>query len=58
MSQIHKHLLAESSLSIEAVEIQHQAYLGNAEAQYQLADIFQKGKGVFAQNYVNAFLLV
>ncbi len=54
MSQIHKHLLAESSLSTEAIEIQHQAYLGNAEAQYQLADIFQKGKGV-TQNYVNAF---
>ncbi|MBW5291074.1 MAG: hypothetical protein Rsou_0083 [Candidatus Ruthia sp. Asou_11_S2] len=30
MSQIHKHLLAESSLSTEAIEIQHQAYLGSS----------------------------
>ncbi len=54
MSQIYKHLLAESSLNVETVEIQYQAYLGNAKAQYQLADIFQKGEGI-AKNYANAF---
>ena len=54
MNQMHKHLLAESELSIDMIEIQHQAYLGDAEAQYKLADIFQKGGGV-AKDVVNAF---
>ena len=46
MSQMHQHLLAESQLSITAVELQQQAYLGDAKAQYKLADMFQRGKGV------------
>ena len=54
MNQMHTHLLAESELNIETVEVQHQAYLGNADAQYKLADIFQKGKGV-TKNATNAF---
>ncbi len=54
MSEMHKHLLAESKLKTETIEIQNQAYLGSAEAQYKLADIFQKGKGV-AKNATHAF---
>jgi len=54
MNQMHAHLLAESELKVETVKIQQQAYLGDAEAQYKLADIFQKGQGV-ARNTVNAF---
>jgi len=54
MNQMHTHLLAESELKTEAVELQHQAYLGDANAQYKLADIFQKGRGV-AKNSENAF---
>ena len=46
MNQMHAHLLAESELKIETVKVQQQAYLGDAEAQYKLADIFQKGKEV------------
>ncbi|SMN14952.1 hypothetical protein CRYPA_1064 [uncultured Candidatus Thioglobus sp.] len=54
MNQMHAHLLAESELKIDTVKIQQQAYLGDAEAQYKLADIFQKGKDV-AKNSTNAF---
>ncbi len=54
MNQIHQHLVAESQLSIAAVEVQQQAYLGDAKAQYQLADMFQKGKGI-TQNSEHAF---
>jgi len=54
MNQVHAHLLAESELKIETIEIQQQAYLGDADAQYKLADIFQKGKGV-AKNITHAF---
>ena len=54
MSKMHAHLLAESELKIETVKIQQQAYLGDAEAQYKLADIFQKGKDV-AKNAAHAF---
>ncbi|MDB2589867.1 sel1 repeat family protein [Candidatus Thioglobus sp.] len=54
MNQMHAHLLAESELKIETVKIQQQAYLGDAEAQYKLADIFQKGQDV-ARNTANAF---
>lgn len=46
MNQMHPHLLAESELNIETIELQHKAYTGDAEAQYRLADIFQKGIGV------------
>ncbi len=51
---MHKHLLIESKLSNEIVDLQHKAYLGDADAQYLLADIFQKGRGV-AKNSNNAF---
>jgi len=54
MSQMHKHLLADSQLKTQTIEIQQQAYLGNADAQYKLADIFQKGKDV-AKNTAHAF---
>lgn len=54
MNQVHAHLLAESELKIETIEIQQQAYLGDADAQYTLADIFQKGKGV-TKNSAHAF---
>ncbi|CAC9590251.1 hypothetical protein [uncultured Gammaproteobacteria bacterium] len=54
MNQMHAYLLAESKLKIDTVKIQQQAYLGDAEAQYKLADIFQKGKGV-VKNPTNAF---
>jgi len=54
MEQMHKHLLAESQLNIDTIEIQHQAYLGDAKAQCKLASIFLKGKGV-EQNSEHAF---
>ncbi|MBC8494129.1 MAG: tetratricopeptide repeat protein [Candidatus Thioglobus sp.] len=54
MNQMHAHLLAESELKIDTVKIQQQAYLGDADSQYKLADIFQKGKGV-AKNSAHAF---
>ena len=54
MDKMHKHLLIESKLSNEIVDLQHKAYLGDADAQYLLADIFQKGRGV-AKNSNNAF---
>lgn len=54
MNQVHAHLIAESKLKIDTVKIQQQAYLGDAEAQYKLADIFQKGKDV-AKNSTHAF---
>jgi len=43
MNQMHQHLLAESELNIEAIDLQQRAYTGDAEAQYALANIFQKG---------------
>jgi len=43
MNQIHQHLLAESELNLEAIDLQQRAYTGDAEAQYALANIFQKG---------------
>ena len=54
MNKMHAHLLAESELKIETVKIQQQAYLGDAEAQCRLADIFQKGQGV-TRNTAHAF---
>ncbi len=54
MNQMHAHLLAESGLKIETVKIQQQAYLGDSEAQYKLADIFQKGEDV-SRSSVHAF---
>jgi TPR repeat protein len=54
MDKMHAHLLAESKLKVETIKIQQQAYLGDADAQYKLADIFQKGRGV-AKNPVHAF---
>ncbi len=54
MNQMHTHLLAESELKTETVELQQQAYLGDANAQYKLADIFQQGRDV-AKNSANAF---
>jgi TPR repeat protein len=46
MSQIHQHLLAESELTLEAVDLQQKSYTGDADAQYALANIFQKGSNV------------
>ena len=43
MNQMHQHLLAESELNLEAIDLQQRAYTGDAEAQYALANIFQKG---------------
>jgi len=43
MNQMHQHLLAESELNLEAIDLQQKAYTGDAEAQYALANIFQKG---------------
>ena len=43
MNQMHQHLLAESELNIETIDLQQSAYTGDAEAQYALANIFQKG---------------
>jgi TPR repeat protein len=54
MNKIHTHLLAEYKLKTETIKIQQQAYLGDAEAQYKLADIFQNGSGV-VKNPINAF---
>ncbi len=54
MNKMHKHLLAESELKIETVKLQQQAYLGDADAQYKLANIFQQGRGI-AKNSVHAF---
>lgn len=54
MNQMHAHLLAESELKVETIKIQQQAYLGDADAQYKLADIFQKGQDV-ARNTAHAF---
>ncbi|WP_428095618.1 tetratricopeptide repeat protein [Candidatus Thioglobus sp.] len=54
MSQMQAHLLAESELKIATIKIQQQAYLGDAEAQYKLAEIFQNGKNV-AKNTTHAF---
>lgn len=46
MNQMHQHLLAESELNIETIDLQQSAYTGDAKAQYALANIFQKGIGV------------
>lgn len=54
MDTMHKHLLADSELSLNTIKIQHKAYLGDADAQYSLANIFQKGFGV-AKNPNHAF---
>ncbi|HIE78227.1 MAG TPA: sel1 repeat family protein [Candidatus Thioglobus sp.] len=54
MNKMHKHLLSESELNAEAVRLQHKAYLGDSDAQYALADVFQKGRGV-DKNTVHAF---
>ena len=54
MDKMHKHLMSESVLSPKIIDIQHKAYLGDADAQYSLADIFQKGRGV-TRNSNNAF---
>jgi TPR repeat protein len=54
MNKIHAHLLAEYKLKTETMKIQQLAYLGDAEAQYKLADIFQNGSGV-VKNSINAF---
>ncbi len=43
MNQIHQHLLAESELNLETIDLQQKAYTGDADAQYALANIFQKG---------------
>ncbi|HIC41977.1 MAG TPA: sel1 repeat family protein [Pelagibacterales bacterium] len=43
MSQMNQHLLAESELNLETIDLQQRAYTGDAEAQYALANIFQKG---------------
>ena len=42
MSQMNQHLLAESELNLETIDLQQRAYTGDAEAQYALANIFQK----------------
>lgn len=54
MNQMHQHLLAESELNFETIELQQRAYTGDAEAQYKLANIFQKGIHV-QKNATHAF---
>ena len=54
MHQIHQHLLAESELNLETIDLQQKAYTGDAEAQYALANIFQKGINV-TRNTKHAF---
>ena len=54
MNQMHQHLLAESELNLETIDIQQRAYTGDAEAQYKLANIFQKGIHV-QKNATHAF---
>jgi len=46
VDRMHKHLLAESELGVETICLQYKAYLGDSDAQYALADVFQKGRGV------------
>ena len=46
MKQMHQHLLAESELNIKTIDLQQRAYTGDADAQYALANIFQKGTHV------------
>jgi len=46
MNQTHQHLLANSSLTLDTIDLQHRAYTGDADAQYALANIFQKGTNV------------
>jgi TPR repeat protein len=43
MSQMNQHLLAESELNTETIDLQLRAYTGDAKAQYALANVFQKG---------------
>ncbi len=43
MNQVHKHLLPNYQLTDEAIDLQQKAYTGDADAQFQLANIFQKG---------------
>ncbi len=46
MNQIHQYLLAESELNFETIDLQQRAYTGDADAQYALANVFQKGVNV------------
>ncbi|TEU19875.1 MAG: sel1 repeat family protein [Gammaproteobacteria bacterium] len=46
MSQMDQHLLAESELTTETINLQQRAYTGDAKAQYALADVFQTGDHV------------
>ena len=46
MNRTHQHLLANSSLTLDTIDLQHRAYTGDADAQYALANIFQKGTNV------------
>ncbi len=54
MHSTDHYLMAESQLTCDTVNIQHQAYLGDESAQYALADILQKGINV-AKNSECAF---